>query len=87
MHIQVKKTGLFVTQTLPCVFVEDKSNSWTNRWRFYCTQLMLTKLSVLNMKANRNPPKVTLIKCTEVGLKINPAEQRSYKAGDLMASV
>lgn len=48
---------------------------------------MLTKLSVLDMKAHRNPPKVALIKCTEVGLKMNPAEHRSYKAGDLKASV
>lgn len=48
---------------------------------------MLTKLSVLNMKANRNPPKVALIKCTEVGLKMNSAEHRSYKAGDLKVSV
>lgn len=38
---------------------------------------MPTKLSFLNMKANKNPTKTALIKCMEVGLKINPAEHRS----------
>lgn len=40
---------------------------------------MLTKLSVLNMKAHRNPPKVALIKCTEVGLKMNTADTEVIK--------
>lgn len=48
---------------------------------------MPTKLSFLNMKANKNPTKTALIKCMEVGLKINPAEHRSYKAGYTMASM
>lgn len=59
--------------------MEDKSSNSTNLWRFYCTQLMLTKLSVLNMKAHRNPPKVALIKCTEVGLKMNTADTEVIK--------